>query len=118
MVGLFQLADVLREIDRYGVLPWLGVVVSGLAELVLIAAYIACGMGRLTLRQRVVGRFDVLQVSALVFVVAIAAGLLSPGRNTTALALLLPFGISYWLHGLEGAASESAASDPASSDEP
>jgi hypothetical protein len=118
MVGVFQLADILREIDQYGALAWLGVVVAAFAELTLIAAYVACALERMTLRQRVVGQLDVFQVSAGVFLVALVAGVLSPGRNTTTLALLLPFAITYWLHGLEAAGTESASSDSATSDEP
>jgi hypothetical protein len=111
MVGVFQLADILREIDQYGALAWLGVVVAGVAVLALIAAFVACALERVTLRQRVVGKFDLFQVSSIVLLVAIAAGVLMPGRNTTALALLLPWGIGYWLHGLDAANSDSASSD-------
>jgi hypothetical protein len=123
MVGVFELADVLREIDQYGALAWLGVAVAGLAVLTLIAGFVACALDRMTLRQRVVGKLDLFQVSTVVLLVAIAAGILSPGRNTTALALLLPWGIGYWLHGLDEAASDadaskSGASDSATSDEP
>jgi hypothetical protein len=114
MVGVFQLADIAREIDQYGALAWLGVAVAGVAVLALIAAFVACALERLTLRQRVVGKLDLFQVSSVVLLVAIAAGVLMPGRNTTALALLLPWGIGYWLHGLD----EATSSDSASSDEP
>ncbi len=108
MVGLFQLADLLREgVDQYGAAAWIGVVVAGLAVLALIALYGACMLDRATLHSRVIGRLDLFQVSSVVVLIAIMAGIVIPTRNTTALALLLPWGITYWVHGLGAPSSTS-----------
>ncbi len=101
MVGLFQLADILREgVDQYGGSAWLGVAVAGLCLLALIALYGACTLNRATLHSRVIGRLDLFQVTTVLVLVAITAGIVIPTRNTTALALLLPWAITYWVHGL------------------
>jgi hypothetical protein len=101
MVGLFQFADLLREdVGQYDGTAWIGVAVAGLSILALIALYGACTLNRLTLHTRVLGRLDVFQVSTVIVLVAITAGIAIPTRNTTALALLLPWGITYWVHGL------------------
>jgi multisubunit Na+/H+ antiporter MnhG subunit len=105
LVGMFQLADILRDADRYDTGAWIGVLVALIAILALIAVYGACALNRATLRTRMLGRLDLFQLSTAVLLVAITAGILIPTRNTTALALLLPWGISYWVHGLEAAAT-------------
>jgi hypothetical protein len=108
MVGLFQLADLLREgVDQYDAAAWIGVVVAGLSVLALIALYGACMLERATLHSHVIGRLDLFQVSTVVVLVAITAGIVIPTRNTTALALLLPWGITYWVHGLGAPSSTS-----------
>ena len=107
MVGFFQVADILREgVDQYGATAWLGVVVAGLSMLALIALYGACALNRATLHSRVIGRLDLFQVSTVLILIAITAGIVIPTRNTTALALLLPWGITYWVHGLGAATSD------------
>lgn len=100
MVGVFQLADIVRGASTYGAAAWIAVVVALLAVLALIACYAACALERATLRTRVIGRLDLFQTSTVVLLIAIVAGVLIPTRNTTALALLLPWGIAYWVHGL------------------
>ncbi|MFG1819036.1 hypothetical protein ACGFIF_35095 [Kribbella sp. NPDC049174] len=107
MVGFFQVTDMLREgVDQYGGTAWLGVVVAGLSLLALIALYVACTLNRTTLHTRVLGRLDLFQVSTVLVLVAITAGIAIPTRNTTALALLLPWGITYWVHGLGAVTSD------------
>ncbi|HEY4570768.1 MAG TPA: hypothetical protein VIH10_14935 [Kribbella sp.] len=101
MVGFFLLSDVLRGDGGYGALAWLGVVVAILCLLALIAVYVACARDRITLRTNVVGRVDVFQVATVVTVVAVVAGVLVQTRNTTSLALLLPWGLTYWLYNLD-----------------
>jgi hypothetical protein len=98
LIGVFQLAGILRDLDQFGTAAWAGVVVALLAELGLIAGYGACAINRATLRSRVIGRLDLFQVLTVLLIIAITAGILIPTRNTTALALLLPWGISYWVH--------------------
>jgi hypothetical protein len=105
LVGVFQLAGILGDLDQYGAAAWAGVVVALVAVLGLIAGYGACALNRATLRSRVVGRLDLFQVLTVLLIVAITAGILIPTRNTTALALLLPWGVSYWVHGLGAAAT-------------
>jgi hypothetical protein len=118
MVGLFQFTDILRDgVDQYDAAAWCGVVVAGLAVLTLIALYGACTLHRATLHSRVIGRLDLFQVSTVVVLVAITAGIVIPTRNTTALALLLPWGITYWIHGL-GAPTSTSDAPPSTSDEP
>jgi phosphotransferase system glucose/maltose/N-acetylglucosamine-specific IIC component len=111
MVGVFQLADILRSADQFGGSAWLGVVVAGLAVLTLIAIYGACTLNRATLHTQVIGRLDLFRLSTAVLLVAITAGILIPTRNTTALALLLPWGITYWVHGLGAVTPDAANSD-------
>ena len=107
MVGLFLFADILRDgVDQYGAAAWTGVVVTGLCVLALIALYGACTLNRATVHSRVIGRLDLFQVSTVVVLVAITAGIIIPTRNTTALALLLPWGITYWVHGLGAVTSD------------
>jgi hypothetical protein len=111
MVGLFQIGDILRGLEQYGGMAWLGVIVATLAVLALIALYGVCALNRATLHTRVLGRLDLFQVSTVVLLVAITAGILIPTRNTTALALLLPWGITYWVHGLGAVTSDASTSD-------
>ncbi|MGW1344772.1 hypothetical protein ACWCOV_27275 [Kribbella sp. NPDC002412] len=106
LVGVFQLAGILGGASQYGAGAWVGVVVALLAVLALIAGYGACALDRATLRTRVIGRLDLFQASTVVLLIAITAGILIPTRNTTALALLLPWGIAYWVHGLPAATSD------------
>ena len=100
IVGLFQLAGIIPGARVYDALAWIGVSVTGLAMLGLIAIYVACALDRASLRQTVLGRFDLFQVSTVLMVLAIVAGVLVPTRNSTALALLLPWGLTYWLRNL------------------
>jgi hypothetical protein len=100
LIGVFLIADVVRSSDRYGALAWLGVALAGLSIAALIAVYVACARGRTTLGHRLVGRFTVFQLSTVPLVVAVGADILIPARNTGALALLLPWGLTYWLHNL------------------
>ena len=105
LVGVFQLSGILSGADGYDVLAWVGVAVAGLCLLALVVVYSACAIGRLTLRTRVLGRVDVFQLTTILLLVAIVAGVLIPTRNSTGLALLLPFGLTYWLHNLEPTSS-------------
>jgi hypothetical protein len=100
LVGVFQLSGVVSGLDGYGVLAWIGVVVAWVCLLALIVVYAACAQERTTLHQRV-GPLDLFQVTTALLLITIVAGVLVPSRNTTALALLLPWGITYWLHNLK-----------------
>jgi len=98
LIGAFQLSRVLDGANRYDVLAWIGVVVSGLCLLALTGVYVACALERTSLKRRVVGQFDLFQLTTGVMVIAVVTGV--AGSNTTALALLLPLGLTYWLHNL------------------
>jgi hypothetical protein len=103
LAGVFQLSGILSDADGYDGLAWVGVVVGAVCLLALIAVYSACALGRLTLRARVLQRFDLFQVTTVLLVLAIVAGI--PIHSTTALALLLPWGLAYWLHHLNAPTS-------------
>jgi hypothetical protein len=105
-VGVFLVADVVRSSSEYGVPAWFGVGLSGLSIVGLIVAYAACGLGRLTLNQSLIGKLTVFQLSTVGLVVAIGADILIPDRDTGGLALLLPWGIGYWLHHLTAVTSD------------
>jgi hypothetical protein len=105
-VGVFLVADVVRSSPEYGVPAWFGVVLSGLSIAGLIVGYAACALGRLTLNQPVIGKLTVFHLSTVGLVVAIGADILIPDRDTGGLALLLPWGIAYWLHHLNAATSD------------
>src|SRR3954451_10584773 len=66
LTGVFLLSGMLQTYKTYSGLAWLGAVVAFLCLLTLIAAYVACARGKLTLRTRLVGPFDLFQLSTLV----------------------------------------------------
>ena len=65
LAGVFQLSGILSDADGYDGLAWVGVVVGAVCLLALIAVYSACALGRLTLRARVLQRFDLFQVTTV-----------------------------------------------------
>ncbi|MGW6280438.1 hypothetical protein [Kribbella sp. NPDC055071] len=99
-VAVFQLSGALIQADKYDALAWVGAVVALVAFVVLIVGYIACAIGRVTLRTKLIGRFDFFEVSTAVVLLAIVAGVFVVPGSTTALALLLPWALTYWLHNL------------------
>jgi cation transport ATPase len=101
LAGVFLLAGILRSHQSLSALAWLGTALTFLSMLALIAAYVACAQDRITLRTRVLGRFDLFQVSTLGMLIAIVCGLLVPSSNKTALALLFPWALTYWMYGLD-----------------
>jgi len=98
-VGVFLVADVTKSAGSYRPVAWLGVVLAALAILALGALYVACALGRVTLGAQV-GPASLFQLSAICLVIAVGADILIPDRDTGGLALLLPWGITYWLHNL------------------
>jgi hypothetical protein len=101
LVGVFLVVGILQSDSDYGVLAWLGAVVTVLGLLTLIATYFACARKRLTLRTRLRGPVDVFKASTLVMVIVVICGLLVPTDNTPALAVLLPWAVTYWLYGID-----------------
>jgi hypothetical protein len=100
VVGIFQLSGIFVDVGRYDALAWIGVVIAMVCLLALVAAYVVCARELVTLRTPVLNRFDLFQIITVLALVAIVAGVLVPSSNTTALALLLPWGVTYWLHNL------------------
>lgn len=100
LVGVFLLTGIFQADGGWDGLAWLGAVVAILGLLALIAAYAGCALNRITLRTKVVGPVDLFQVSTLVVAVVAICGLLIPTNNSAALAILLPWAVTYWLHGL------------------
>lgn len=99
MVGVFLAVDVVKA-DSYKPLAWVGVALSAVAILGLTTLYCGCALGRVDLGRVVVGKLNLFQLSTLGLVLAVGADILIPDRNTGGLALLLPWGITYWLHNL------------------
>ncbi|MFF0339250.1 hypothetical protein [Kribbella sp. NPDC004875] len=110
LAGVFLISGMAQSHESYSALATLGAVVVVLCLLALIAGYVACARTMITLRTKVFGRVDVFQVSTLVVVIAVICGLLVPATNTSALALLLPWALTYWMYGLDRAKSESRPS--------
>jgi hypothetical protein len=103
LTGVFLLSGMLQTYKTYSALSWLGAVVAVLCLVALIATYGACARGKLTLRTRLLGPFDLFQLSTVVVAIAVICGLLIPSSNTAALALLLPWALTYWMYGLDRA---------------
>lgn len=101
LVGVFLVVGIARSDSHYSVFAWLGAVVAMLGLLALATAYFACARKRLTLRTRLRGPLDVFKASTVVMVIVVICGLLVPTDNTPALAVLLPWAVTYWLYGLE-----------------
>jgi cation transport ATPase len=101
LVGVFLVSGMIQSDRSFGVLGWLGAVLTCACLVALTAAYVLCARDRLTLRTRVLGPFDFFQVSTVVVVVAVICGLLVPTSNKSALALLFPWALTYWMYGLD-----------------
>ncbi|WP_405063037.1 hypothetical protein OG474_15745 [Kribbella sp. NBC_01505] len=100
VVGAFQYSHTLGSVDGFDVRAVVGLLVMTLCLLGLAVVYALCALGRTELRRRVFDRFDLFQVSTVLLVAAVLVGVLIPPRTTTALGLLLPWGIGYWLYHL------------------
>ncbi|GAA1604931.1 hypothetical protein GCM10009804_71460 [Kribbella hippodromi] len=101
LVGVFLLSEIFQSDGKYGGLAWLGAVVSMVSIVAVAAAYVGCALGRIALRTRLLGSFDLFQAITVMMLIAVVTGVLIPTEHTTALALLLPWGLSYWLHNLK-----------------
>ncbi|WP_329004494.1 hypothetical protein OHA18_13990 [Kribbella sp. NBC_00709] len=101
LAGLFLVAGIAQSDGGGSALRWLGAVVAIVCMLALIAGYVACARGKLTLRARALGPLDVFQTSTLVVLIAVICGLLAPSSNSAALALLFPWALTYWMYGLD-----------------
>ncbi|GAA1540479.1 hypothetical protein [Kribbella lupini] len=106
LTGVFLVADVAQSSSRYTATAWVGVALAAVLILGLTALYAACARGRVDLRQVLAGNFTLFHASTIAVVAAVGADILIPDRDTGALALLLPFGITYWLYNLKPAEPE------------
>jgi FtsH-binding integral membrane protein len=103
VIGLFLAADISKSNSQYGATAWIGVTLAAVLMLALTALYVACATGRLALRRVLVGTLTLFHLSTICVVVAVGADILIPARDTGSLALLLPWGITYWLYNLRPA---------------
>jgi hypothetical protein len=101
LVGVFLVVGILQSDNSYSALAWLGAVVAVLGLLALAAGYFACARKRLTLRTRLRGPIDVFKGSTVIMVIVVICGLLVPTDNSPALAVLLPWAVTYWLYGID-----------------
>ncbi|TDU89953.1 hypothetical protein EV138_3534 [Kribbella voronezhensis] len=95
---LFLLAKVTGP-ATFNTLAWTGAALAALSTLALVTLYTACALGRAHLSTPV-GRFTLFQLSVAPLVIALASAATLPDHYTGTLALLLPWGITYWLHNL------------------
>lgn len=84
----------------FSTLAWICTTLIAVATLALAALYAACALGRVQLSTTIAGRATLFQLSVAPLLIAIASGATLPNHYTGTLALLLPWGISYWLHNL------------------
>jgi hypothetical protein len=99
-VGAFLVVDVVSSSDHYRGGAWLGVALSAAAVLTMILVYVGCALGRFRLEQHLVGKMTLFHLTVAALVLAVGADVLIPARNSGGLALLLPWGISYWFHSM------------------
>jgi hypothetical protein len=103
LVAVFLFSGVLQVGGDFGAAAWLGTVVVYLCMAALVAAYVGCALRRITLRTRLLGPVDVFQVSTVIVAVAVICGLAIPTDNKSAIALLFPWALTYWMYGLDRA---------------
>ena len=84
----------------FSTLAWVCTVLIVIATLALATLYAACALGRVQLSTTVAGKANLFQLSVAPLLIAIASATTLPDHYTGTLALLLPWGISYWLHNL------------------
>ncbi|HZX08991.1 hypothetical protein [Kribbella sp.] len=101
LTAAFLLSDIIQSNRSFGAVGWLSVVLTYLCVLALVAGYFACALNQATLRTRLLGRFDLFQLSTVLIVVAVVFGLLIPTSHNAVLALLLPWALTYWMYGLD-----------------
>jgi len=85
----------------FSALAWVCTALIVMATLALAALYAACALGRVQLSTTVAGKANLFQLSVAPLVIAIASATTLPDHYTGTLALLLPWGIGYWLHNLK-----------------
>ncbi|HEY3562429.1 MAG TPA: hypothetical protein VGL05_33415 [Kribbella sp.] len=100
LAGAFLISGMAQS-RNFGGLAWVGAVVVIVCVLALTALYVLCARDRVTLRTRLFGSVDLFQASTVVVVVAVIGGLVVPSNNHSALSLLLPWALTYWIYGMD-----------------
>jgi hypothetical protein len=101
LTGGFVVSGMAQTEKNFTALAWLGAIVVVLCVLALIALYVGCARDKVTLRTRAVGSLDLFKVSTVVVVIAVVCGLAVPTDNRSALSLLLPWALTYWIYGMD-----------------
>ncbi|MFF0265959.1 hypothetical protein [Kribbella sp. NPDC004536] len=101
LAGAFVVSGMVQNDAKFGGLAWLGATVVIICVLALIALYVGCARDKVTLRTRLFGRVDLFQVSTVLVVLAVICGLTVPSDNHSALSLLLPWALTYWIYGMK-----------------
>jgi hypothetical protein len=96
---LFLLAKVTGP-AAFNTPAWVGTALIVVSTLALTTLYAACAAGRVTLGTLVGAKATLFQLSVAPLLIALAASTTIPEHYTGTLALLLPWGITYWLHNL------------------
>jgi uncharacterized membrane protein YidH (DUF202 family) len=101
LAGGFVISGMAQTEKNFNVLAWLGAIAVVLCVLALIALYVGCARDKVTLRTRAIGSLDLFKVSTVVVVIAVVCGLAVPTDNRSALSLLLPWALTYWIYGMD-----------------
>ncbi|NUR95220.1 MAG: hypothetical protein HOV67_08175 [Kribbellaceae bacterium] len=101
LAGAFVISGMVQNDKKFTGLAWLGAIVVIVCVLALIALYVGCARDKVTLRTRLFGSVDLFQASTVVLIVAVICGLAVPTDNHSALSLLLPWALTYWIYGMK-----------------
>jgi uncharacterized membrane protein YdbT with pleckstrin-like domain len=101
LAGAFVISGMVQNDKKFTALAWLGAIVVVVCVLALTALYVGCARDKVTLRTRLFGAVDLFQASTVVIVIAVICGLVVPTDNHSALSLLLPWALTYWIYGMK-----------------
>lgn len=101
LAGAFVISGMVQNDKKFTGLAWLGAIVVIICVLALIALYVGCARDKITLRTRLFGPVDLFQASTVVLVIAVVCGLAVPTDNHSALSLVLPWALTYWIYGMK-----------------
>lgn len=101
LAGAFVVSGMVQNDAKFTTFAWLGAIVVVVCVLALIALYVGCARDKITLRTRLFGAVDLFQTSTVVLVVAVICGLVVPTDNHSALSLVLPWALTYWIYGMK-----------------
>lgn len=101
LAGAFVVTGMVQNDKKFTALAWLGAIAVIVCVLALTALYVGCARDKVTLRTRLFGAVDLFQASTVVIVIAVICGLAVPTDNHSALSLLLPWALTYWIYGMK-----------------